>query len=166
MEWGSGNRNKVFFLAFCDRVPLQPLDHFPEMIFFTKFVFDPDLEFFHVCFNHPPEFDLTIPKIQFYSNFHMVHSMSQRDLLPSSFLHHTLSGRFPSHIFLHRNNIFLFKKNLLDSIDHASLSIGWISYKVSTFSVSSNCAEFVLCLRSSITSTRTKDLPDGAREIE
>ena len=59
----SGNRNKVFFRTFLDLVFLQILDHFLEMLVFTKLVFDPDLEFFCVCFNHPLELDLFIPKI-------------------------------------------------------------------------------------------------------
>ena len=72
-EWNEGhplkgNRNKVFCLAFLDRVLLQPLDHVPEKLVFTKFVFDPDLEFFHVCLNHPLEIDLFLPKTQLYSN--------------------------------------------------------------------------------------------------
>jgi hypothetical protein len=50
----SGNRNKVFFRTFLDRVFLQLLGHIPEKLVFTKLVFDFDLEFFHVCFNQPP----------------------------------------------------------------------------------------------------------------
>ncbi len=48
------NRSKVFFRTFLDLAFLQPLDHIPEKLAFTKSVFDPDLEFFHVYFNHPP----------------------------------------------------------------------------------------------------------------
>ncbi len=57
------NRKKVFFRTFLDQVFLQPLDHVPEKLVFTKLVFDPDLGFFYVCFDHPPEVDLFIPKI-------------------------------------------------------------------------------------------------------
>jgi hypothetical protein len=41
----SGNRNKVFFRPFLDLAFLQPLDHIPEKLVFTKSVFDPDVEF-------------------------------------------------------------------------------------------------------------------------
>jgi len=61
---------------------------------------------------------------------------------------------------------FSSKKTLGTVINHASLSIGSISYKVSTFSVSSNCAEFVLCLRSSKTSTPDRRFPYYGGEIE
>jgi hypothetical protein len=43
--------------------------HFPEIVMFKKLVFDPDLGFFLVWFNHPPEVDLFIPKIEYYGNF-------------------------------------------------------------------------------------------------
>jgi len=33
---------------------LQILDHVPEKLVFAKSVFDIDVEFFYVCFNHPP----------------------------------------------------------------------------------------------------------------
>jgi hypothetical protein len=41
----SGNRNKVFFRPFLDLAFLQPLDHTPEKLVFTKSVFDSDVEF-------------------------------------------------------------------------------------------------------------------------
>jgi hypothetical protein len=42
------------------------------MLVFTRFAFDFDLGFFYVCFNHPQEVDLFIPKILFYNNSQMV----------------------------------------------------------------------------------------------
>jgi len=44
---------KYLFCTFLDQLCLQPLDHFPGKLVFTKLVFDPDLEFFYFCFNHP-----------------------------------------------------------------------------------------------------------------
>jgi hypothetical protein len=59
----SGNRNKVFFRTFLDRVFLQLLGHFPEKLVFTKFVFNSDAELLPSRFSHPPEVDLFILKI-------------------------------------------------------------------------------------------------------
>jgi len=60
---GSCHNKKVFFLTFLDLVFLQIPYPFAEMLVFTKFAFDFDLGFFYICFNHPQEVDLFIPKI-------------------------------------------------------------------------------------------------------
>ena len=59
----SGTLVQMQLKAFLDLILHQPLDHSPEKPTFTKLVFAPDLEFFCVCFQSPPEVDLFIPKI-------------------------------------------------------------------------------------------------------
>ena len=69
----AGNRNKVCFCTFLNQVFLQPLDHFPKKLVFTKLAFDPDIEFFCVCFNHPRKLTSLYQKFDFIAIFRWFH---------------------------------------------------------------------------------------------
>ncbi len=73
-----GNRNKVFCLSFLDLVFLQILDHVPEKIVFANSVFDPDLEFFHFCFNHPWKLTYLYQKFNFIAISRWFHPITYK----------------------------------------------------------------------------------------